>query len=86
MEPPSDKHLDEAGDNLLKGGDKAEPGSQDKGHSVALALGGSGPLCLYLGAEQGGCCTEGINQKLLFCYFRKGNGRRHQGLNKGKRL
>lgn len=53
MEPPSDKHLDEAGDNLLKGGDKVESDSQDKGHSVALALGGSGPLCLYLGAAAG---------------------------------
>lgn len=41
----SDNQLDEARENLLKRGDELEPGIQDKGQFVTLALRGSDPLC-----------------------------------------
>lgn len=80
MEPPANKHLDEAGENLFQGGDKVEPGSQDKGHFVALALRGSGPLWLYLGAAAGPEQSRGNNaqggsiRSCCFVIFRKVTG------------
>lgn len=40
----TDNQLDEARENLLKRGDEAEPGAQDKGQFVTLALRGSDRL------------------------------------------
>lgn len=92
--PPADKQLDEARENLLKGGDKVEPGPQDKGQFVtcteevspSLFLIWSWPVLLH-GCSKAGGMQTGYQSEIAALLFPERWGEETSRLmNKGKWL